>query len=65
MDKKTPINVKGLEVAPRGVIAAAPAHNEIGKKYMGETAPLRGDKRRTVREVNVNRIADHQESLEK
>ena len=39
MDKKTPIKVKGVEVAPRDVIAAAaPDPNEIGKRYVGQTA---------------------------
>jgi saccharopine dehydrogenase-like NADP-dependent oxidoreductase len=43
MDKKTPINVKGVEVAPRAVIAAAaPNPREIGKKYVGQRRPALG-----------------------
>ena len=55
IDKKEPIKVKGVEVAPRDVIAAAaPDPNEIGKKYVGQTAAgtwVRGKKDGMVREV--------------
>ena len=63
MDKKTPIKVKGVEVAPRDVIAAAaPDPNEIGKKYVGQTAAgtwVRGKKDGVEREVYLYQIADN------
>ena len=69
MDKKTPIKVKGVEVAPRDVIAAAaPDPSEIGKKYVGQTAAgtwVRGKKDGMVREVYLYQIADNKECLEK
>ena len=69
MDKKTPIKVKGVEVAPRDVIAAAaPDPNEIGKKYVGQTAAgtwVRGKKDGMVREVYLYQIADNQECVQK
>ena len=69
MDKKTPIKVKGVEVAPRDVIAAAaPDPNEIGKKYIGQTAAgtwVRGKKDGMVREVYLYQIADNQECVQK
>ena len=69
MDKKTPIKVKGVEVAPRDVIAAAaPDPNEIGKKYVGQTAAgtwVRGKKDGMVREVYLYQIADNAECVAK
>jgi saccharopine dehydrogenase-like NADP-dependent oxidoreductase len=69
MDKKTPIKVKGVEVAPRDVIAAAaPDPNEIGKKYVGQTAAgtwVRGKKDGMVREAYLYQIADNQECVQK
>jgi saccharopine dehydrogenase (NAD+, L-lysine-forming) len=69
MDKKTPIKVKGVEVAPRDVIAAAaPDPNEIGKKYVGQTAAgtwVKGKKNGLSREVYLYQIADNQECVQK
>ena len=69
MDKKTPIMVKGVEVAPRDVIAAAaPDPNEIGKKYVGQTAAgtwVRGKKDGMVREAYLYQVADNQECVQK
>jgi saccharopine dehydrogenase-like NADP-dependent oxidoreductase len=69
IDKKEPIKVKGVEVAPRDVIAAAaPDPNEIGKKYVGQTAAgtwVRGKKDGMVREVYLYQIADNQECVQK
>jgi saccharopine dehydrogenase-like NADP-dependent oxidoreductase len=69
IDKKEPIKVKGVEVAPRDVIAAAaPDPNEIGKKYVGQTAAgtwVRGTKDGMVREVYLYQIADNQECVQK
>jgi saccharopine dehydrogenase (NAD+, L-lysine-forming) len=69
MDNKEPIKVKGVEVAPRDVIAAAaPDPNEIGKKYVGQTAAgtwVRGKKDGMVREVYLYQIADNQECVQK
>ena len=69
MDKKTPIKVKGVEVAPRDVIAAAaPDPNEIGKKYVGQTAAgtwVRGKKDGMVREVYLYQVADNAECVGK
>ncbi len=68
MDKKTPIKVKGVEVAPRDVIAAAaPDPNEIGKKYVGQTAAgtwVKGKKDGMAREVYLYQIADNQSASE-
>ena len=69
IDKKTPIKVKGVEVAPRDVIAAAaPDPNEIGKKYVGQTAAgtwIKGRKDGKGREVYLYQIADNQECVAK
>jgi saccharopine dehydrogenase (NAD+, L-lysine forming) len=69
MDRKTPIKVKGVEVAPRDVIAAAaPDPNEIGKKYVGQTAAgtwVRGKKDGMIRETYLYQIADNQECVQK
>jgi len=69
IDKKTPIKVKGVEVAPRDVIAAAaPDPNEIGKKYVGQTAAgtwIKGRKDGKNREVYLYQIADNQECVAK
>ena len=67
MDKKTPIKVKGVKVAPRDVIAAAaPDPSEIGKQYVGQTAAgtwVRGRKDGLVREVYLYQVADNDECV--
>jgi saccharopine dehydrogenase (NAD+, L-lysine-forming) len=69
IDKKEPIKVKGVEVAPRDVIAAAaPDPNEIGKKYLGQTAAgtwVKGKKDGMEREVYLYQVADNQECVQK
>ena len=69
IDKKEPIKVKGVEVAPRDVIAAAaPDPNEIGKKYVGQTAAgtwVKGTKDGMARELYLYQIADNQDCVEK
>ncbi len=69
MDRKTPIKVKGVEVAPRDVIAAAaPDPSEIGKNYVGQTAAgtwVRGKKDGMVREIYLYQIADNAECVAK
>ena len=68
MDRRT-IKVKGVEVAPRDVIAAAaPDPSEIGKNYVGQTAAgtwVRGKKDGMVREVYLYQIADNAECVAK
>jgi saccharopine dehydrogenase-like NADP-dependent oxidoreductase len=68
LDKKTPINVKGVEVAPRDVVAAAaPDPNEIGRKYVGKTAAgtyVVGRKDGLERKVYLYQVADNQECLD-
>jgi len=69
IDKKEPIKVKGVEVAPRDVIAAAaPDPSEIGKKYVGQTAAgtwVRGKKDGMVRETYLYQVADNKECLDR
>jgi saccharopine dehydrogenase (NAD+, L-lysine forming) len=69
IDNKEPINVKGVQVAPRDVIvAAAPDPNEIGKKYVGQTAAgtwVKGKKDGMEREVYLYQVADNQECVQK
>jgi len=69
IDNKEPINVKGVQVAPRDVIvAAAPDPNEIGKKYIGQTAAgtwVKGKKDGMSREVYLYQVADNQECVQK
>ena len=69
IDNKEPINVKGVQVAPRDVIvAAAPDPNEIGKKYVGQTAAgtwVKGKKDGMTREVYLYQVADNQECVGK
>ena len=59
----------GVKVAPRDVIAAAaPDPNEIGKKYVGQTAAgtwVKGKKDGMEREVYLYQVADNQECVEK
>ena len=69
IDNKEPINVKGVQVAPRDVIvAAAPDPNEIGKKYIGQTAAgtwVKGTRDGMEREVYLYQVADNQECVQK
>jgi len=69
IDKKDKIKVGDCMVAPRDVVAAAaPDPNEIGKKYVGQTAAgtwVRGKKDGLVREVYLYQVADNKECVEK
>ncbi len=69
MHKAEKINVRGVEVSPRDVLAAAaPDPNEIGKLYVGKTAAgtwVRGKKNGLVREVYLYQVADNQECVAK
>ena len=69
IDKKDKIKVGDVMVAPRDVVAAAaPDPNEIGKKYVGQTAAgtyVTGKKDGMEREVYLYQVADNQECVEK
>jgi saccharopine dehydrogenase-like NADP-dependent oxidoreductase len=64
LDKTQPVNVKGVEVAPRDVVAAClpdPAH--LGDKMFGKTSAgtwVKGTKDGKAREVYVYQVADNQ-----
>jgi saccharopine dehydrogenase (NAD+, L-lysine-forming) len=67
MDNKNKIKVKGVEVAPRDVIAAClpdPAH--LGEKMHGKTCAgtwVKGTKNGKKKEVYLYQIADNQECM--
>jgi saccharopine dehydrogenase (NAD+, L-lysine forming) len=69
LDKKERINVKGVQVAPRDVVAAClpdPAH--LGDKMHGKTcagAWVKGWKNGKPREVYLYQVTDNQECMEK
>jgi saccharopine dehydrogenase-like NADP-dependent oxidoreductase len=69
LDNKEKINVKGLQVAPRDVVAAClpdPAH--LGEKMHGKTCAgtwVRGWKDGAPREVYLYQLADNQECMDK
>ena len=69
IDKKDKIKVGDVMVAPRDVVAAAaPDPNEIGKKYVGQTAAgtyVTGKKDGKERKVYLYQVADNQECVEK
>ncbi len=69
IDNKEKIRVGDCMVAPRDVVAAAaPDPNEIGKKYVGQTAAgtwIKGKKDGLVREVYLYQVADNAECVEK
>ena len=68
LDSKEKINVKGVQVAPRDVIAAClpdPAH--LGEKMHGKTCAgtwVKGWKDGQPREVYLYQVADNQECME-
>jgi saccharopine dehydrogenase-like NADP-dependent oxidoreductase len=68
LDNKEKINVKGVQVAPRDVVAAClpdPAH--LGDKMHGKTCAgtwVRGFKDGKPRQVYVYQVADNQECME-
>ena len=67
LDNKNKINVKGVEVAPRDVVAAClpdPAH--LGEKMHGKTCAgtwVKGIKNGQPREVYLFQVADNQECM--
>jgi saccharopine dehydrogenase (NAD+, L-lysine forming) len=67
LDSTEKIKVKGVEVAPRDVVAAAlpdPAH--LGDRMHGKTCAgtwVRGEKDRKPREVYLYQVADNQECM--
>jgi saccharopine dehydrogenase-like NADP-dependent oxidoreductase len=67
LDKKEKINVKGVEVAPRDVVAAClpdPAH--LGDKMKGKTCAgtwVKGKKDGKEREVYLYQVADNEECM--
>jgi saccharopine dehydrogenase-like NADP-dependent oxidoreductase len=69
LDSKQNINVKGLQVAPRDVVAAClpdPAH--LGEKMHGKTCAgtwVKGSKDGRPREVYLYQVADNQECMAK
>jgi saccharopine dehydrogenase-like NADP-dependent oxidoreductase len=69
IDKTYKVKVGGCEVSPRDVVAAAaPDPNEIGKKYVGQTAAgtyVTGKKDGMERKVYLYQVADNKECVEK
>jgi len=69
LDNKEKINVKGVQVAPRDVVAAClpdPAH--LGEKMHGKTCAgtwAKGTKDGKKREVYLYQVADNQECMQK
>lgn len=69
LDNKEPINVKGVQVAPRDVVAAClpdPAH--LGDRMFGKTCAgtwVKGTKDGKPRQVYLYQVADNQECMEK
>jgi saccharopine dehydrogenase (NAD+, L-lysine-forming) len=69
LDNKEKINVKGVQVAPRDVVAAClpdPAH--LGEKMHGKTCAgtwIKGWKGGSPREVYLYQVADNQECMTK
>jgi saccharopine dehydrogenase-like NADP-dependent oxidoreductase len=67
LDNKDKINVKGVQVAPRDVVAAClpdPAH--LGEKMHGKTCAgtwVKGKKDGKPREVYLYQVADNQECM--
>ena len=69
LDNKEKIKVKGVEIAPRDVVAASlpdPAH--LGEKMHGKTCAgtwVKGTKDGKKKEVYLYQVADNQECMEK
>jgi saccharopine dehydrogenase-like NADP-dependent oxidoreductase len=69
LDNKEPINVKGVQVAPRDVVAAClpdPAH--LGDHMFGKTCAgtwVKGIKDGKPRQVYLYQVADNQECMDK
>ncbi len=69
LDKKEPINVKGVMVAPRDVVAAClPNPAELGHRMHGKTCAgtwVRGIKDGAPYEVYIYQVLDNQESMQR
>jgi saccharopine dehydrogenase (NAD+, L-lysine forming) len=69
LDNKEPINVKGVKVAPRDVVAAClPNPAYLGDKMSGKTCAgtwVRGMKDGAEKQVYVYQVADNAECMEK
>ena len=69
LDNKEKINVKGLQVAPRDVVAASlpdPAH--LGEKMHGKTCAgtwVKGSKNGQPREIYVYQVADNAQCMQR
>ena len=69
LDNKEPIKVKGLQVAPRDVVAAClpdPAH--LGDRMFGKTSAgtwIKGKKNGKARQVYLYQVADNAECMQK
>jgi saccharopine dehydrogenase (NAD+, L-lysine forming) len=69
LDNKEKLNVKGVQVAPRDVVAAClpdPAH--LGEKMHGKTCAgtwVKGRKEGSPRELYLYQLADNQECMDK
>ncbi len=67
LDRKEPINVKGVMVAPRDVVAAClPNPAELGHKMYGKTCAgtwVKGTKHGAPYEVYIYQVLDNQESM--
>ncbi len=68
LDKKEPINVKGVQVAPRDVVAAClpdPAH--LGDRMFGKTCAgtcVKGIKDGQPRQVYIYQVSDNEECMQ-
>lgn len=69
LDNKEKLNIKGVQIAPRDVVAAClpdPAH--LGEKMHGKTCAgtwVKGSKDGNPREVYLYQVADNQECMKK
>ena len=69
LDRTDPVSVKGVQVAPRDVVAALlpdPAH--LGPRMVGKTCAgtwVKGEKDGKPRQVYLYQVADNQECMER
>lgn len=67
LDNKEPINVKGVQVAPRDVVAAClPDPAKLGDKMSGKTCAgtwVKGKKDGKARQVYIYQVADNEECM--
>jgi saccharopine dehydrogenase (NAD+, L-lysine-forming) len=69
LDSKEPLNVKGTQIAPRDVVAAAlPDPARLGDKMQGKTCAgtwVRGTKNGEPREVYLFQVADNADCMKR